>query len=553
MEQAQFRALVEAAASLDDLRDERFFVVPAIRRNRELLDVLRSTRAEKRSALEAWSQSEAISHTVRLRDSNKLPRWAQQIRELFASLPGAEIPGHGSLAQRLVQPAIAYASAQLRRRLTQQHLDALVHSAAIASAEKQLERTFVSLITPCLDLHLRAFENALQSLSRWRHVPATEVEDQFVGHDSGERLIALLGSFPPLAKLCAQVIGDWQARLFELASRFSRDRKAIERAFFERRNVGPIRGITLDISDPHRRGRESMILHFEKDRIVYKPRSGRSEADWFVFLQWTNREGFQEKFRTVRLLRRRTYHWAGYVAHCPCASSREVRAYYRRAGGIICAAYFLGAVDCHCENLIAVGDQPVLIDAETLFHPQTSPEMARSLYRTGLLPSPGFVSTRAAALSAFGSNGDGPHVPSYSGKNIPAKSHTADIEQGFTAMWKIIGEPSSPSRQAFEQQARRLAAQQWRRVHYPTEYYADIRERSLSPKALRTGLERSRQLALDLLRPTASAETALAEMKALERFDIPFFSAVPRQCGPDNSPSDLADLLKEVETALAAT
>jgi lantibiotic modifying enzyme len=120
-------------------------------------------------------------------------------------------------------------------------------------------------------------------------------------------------------------------------------------------------------------------------------------------------------------------------------------------------------------------------------------------------------------------------------------------------MWKIIGEPSSPSRKAFEQQARRLAAQQWRRVHYPTEYYADIRERSLSPKALRTGLERSRQLALDLLRPTASAETALAEMKALERFDIPFFSAVPRQCGPDNSPSDLADLLKEVETALAAT
>jgi lantibiotic modifying enzyme len=88
-------------------------------------------------------------------------------------------------------------------------------------------------------------------------------------------------------------------------------------------------------------------------------------------------------------------------------------------------------------------------------------------------------------------------------------------------------------------------------VHYPTGHYADIRDRSLSPKALRTGLERSRQLARDLLRPGASAELVLAEMKALERFDIPFFSRIPRRAMLEDSVSELTRLLGEVNAALA--
>src|SRR3982074_3100847 len=54
------------------------------------------------------------------------------------------------------------------------------------------------------------------------------------------------------------------------------------------------------------------------------------------------------------------------------------------------------ASDVHCENLIAAGDQPVLVDAETGFHPTlpapfssadpAATALAESVHRTALLP-----------------------------------------------------------------------------------------------------------------------------------------------------------------------
>ena len=53
----------------------------------------------------------------------------------------------------------------------------------------------------------------------------------------------------------------------------------------------------------------------------------------------------------------------------PCDTEDELRRFYRRQGIYIALLYFLDATDFHHENIMAVGEHPILIDLETLFQP----------------------------------------------------------------------------------------------------------------------------------------------------------------------------------------
>src|SRR5436190_1933921 len=80
-----------------------------------------------------------------------------------------------------------------------------------------------------------------------------------------------------------------------------------------------------------------------------------------------------------------------------------VPGFYQRLGGMIAAAYLLKAVDCHRENVIAVGEYPILVDVDALWHvsPLTRTQsLATVLYRTGFLPNsrPGSLQSRSSVL-----------------------------------------------------------------------------------------------------------------------------------------------------------
>ncbi|MEV7357021.1 DUF4135 domain-containing protein [Kitasatospora sp. NPDC091276] len=73
--------------------------------------------------------------------------------------------------------------------------------------------------------------------------------------------------------------------------------------------------------------------------------------------------------------------------------------------------YALDGTDLHFENLIACGDEPVLVDVETLFHPcvpadsQEDPAaraLESSVYRSGLLPRLLLGDERAVDVSGLG-------------------------------------------------------------------------------------------------------------------------------------------------------
>jgi lantibiotic modifying enzyme len=126
-----------------------------------------------------------------------------------------------------------------------------------------------------------------------------------------------------------------------------------------------------------------------------------TEAAYHRLLAWLNERGAPLPFKVLEVLDRSTHGWVEFVEHLPCRDHDEARRYYERAGMLLCLIYVLEGTDCHHENIIASGEYPVLIDAETLMHHRARavvPEdenaqteafgrLGHSVLRTGLLPA----------------------------------------------------------------------------------------------------------------------------------------------------------------------
>jgi lantibiotic modifying enzyme len=429
----------------------------------------------------------------------------------------------GSIFERMVAPAVAYAQRELRDRLKPyRSADFAVISSHF---ELQLTSLLIQTAKRAIDLHFRTFESASYSLSVTRNCTAGNLETVFF-ENYGERLVAFFRNFPALGRLWSDTISQWTIKVTELTNRAQADRLLIGRTFFSKRDPGPIRSITFNISDPHNRGRETVILHFDCGSVVYKPRSGYNERAWFSLLRWINEQQFFPQFRALRVLCRAHYSWIEHVVPTPCKSLSEIRNYYLRAGGLLCITHLLGAIDCHCDNLIAAGDQPILIDAETLLHPHVSSVgyHGPALLRTGLLPVPKNLDLDAFEVSGLGGTAMGPHTVKVDGRAIPLAAHCEDLEYGFQKMWNALS--SQPKvRDGFRRQIRLLERLRWRRVYYPTRKYIEIRDASLEPFALRSGRQRRRVIENLLQRDGVSASIRQRETRSILQLDVPRFTS----------------------------
>ena len=120
-----------------------------------------------------------------------------------------------------------------------------------------------------------------------------------------------------------------------------------------------------------------------------------------------------------------------------------MRRFYHRQGALLALLYVLDGTDMHYENLIAVGEQPVLVDVETLFHPSHAPAGAlsrdpayrallSSVYRTALLP-----------LLVSGEHG----VADMSGLvATPMRQHPPAWSIGLTPVWTRCISSGAPGR-----------------------------------------------------------------------------------------------------------
>ena len=353
--------------------------------------------------------------------------------------------------------------------------------------------------------------------------------------------------FPVLSRLWLQLISQWRDQITELLLRLAADRTALSRTLLDGQPIGPITNVRCSLSDPHNGGRTVILLEFMAGPVIYKPRPGDGEWEWFSLLHEMNARSFHPKLRGARVLRRKGYCWMEPIEPSSCPDQPAAHRFYRRMGGLIGAAYLLRAVDCHRGNLIAAGEHPVLVDAETLWHFSSETETGTPLDlldRTGFLPGSNRRSLQSRS-SVLGGAATGKHVPKIRDKTLRAVEYEREIVDGFCRAWRcILG--TRNRRAVFARRLRRIASRERRWIYRPTETYAAIARASIQPAAARSGIERELLIARLCSRKTVTETVIHAEIDALKRLDIPYLATRIN----DPSSPDPAIVPREVIEAL---
>lgn len=476
-------------------------------------------------------------------------------RELLGALEHIAFASRrGGPLTQLCAAGARYGLEKLERELSQELLRSL-SAKAKATLSRHLQRTLEQVTAPSLELEWNSFSLAMESLGFRQVSAANSAEQIFLGDRPTHRLRSLFRKFPVLPRLWLLAIRQWHKHIAELLSRIAKDRAAISRLFFDDRPITRIRNMRPGLSDPHKSGRSVTLIEFDSGLLVYKPRSGRSEAEWFELLRWINEHGFVPKLRAARVLERGSYSWMEYIEAKSCGDEAGIERFYERLGGTIAIAYLLKAVDCHRENVIAAGEFPVVVDVDALWHvsPLTKTQSPTTLlYRTGFFPNSRRRSLQSRS-SVLGFARTGKHLARIHDRPVEASDYAKEIVRGFCRAWDCLLGTSS-RRSIFLRKLHQIRRLPRRWIYLATERYAAILRASVSPSALKA--EEARKALITALCRRSSATPGLigAEVRALMQLDLPYFVRQTNELMPADKSAMPSELVEAIQnTLLSAT
>ncbi|MDE6426550.1 MAG: type 2 lantipeptide synthetase LanM [Ruminococcus sp.] len=134
---------------------------------------------------------------------------------------------------------------------------------------------------------------------------------------------------------------------------------------FLRSNV--VIDITCGEGDTHENGKTVVMLRFEDDEILYKPRELKITRKFFSFIDALNRRANLYKLPVIKSIWHDSFTIEEKIPYKTCTSETEIKRFYIRTGYLLAILYLLSGNDIHYENIIANGEYPCIIDLETMF------------------------------------------------------------------------------------------------------------------------------------------------------------------------------------------
>ena len=485
--------------------------------------------------------------------------------------------------EHFLLPAVVVARAMLRKRCYLDGTSPLLSNDAKLVQQRNLLKQLATLAAPTLMFEFERQQSfgttLLQRLGHQERGETNAPDDRyrkFIDHLLRDGGLSLFETYPVLGRMVATSVMTWIECNAELLQRLSADAAELSRRFADGQALGQVATLKTSLSDPHRGGRTVAVLGFTSGlRLVYKPKDLSLEQAFQHLLRWCNEHLQDLPLKLTTVFERADYGWVEFVEHEPCPNAVAVQRFYRRSGMLLCLLHALRATDCHCENLIARGEHLVLVDVETLMHPETQsieesrprqapPESAQlllfnSVLRTSMLPAWRFSADRKFAYDFSGLAGCHPedavrqkpvwrdintdrmglhstpanqapcgNIPMLDGVALSPNDHVPDICLGFERMYRLL----LTQKPALLGTASPLNMLRDRRVRFlfrETQLYADVLKRLRSPQHLRCGIAFSVELD-QLSRAFLVADDKpefwpilRAESHALERLDVPLF------------------------------
>jgi type 2 lantibiotic biosynthesis protein LanM len=390
-----------------------------------------------------------------------------------------------------------------------------------------------------------------------------------------EGILDLFIEYPVLARLLSTSSESWLSATTEILARLEKDQAEISGCFFDNKPIGRISDIDSELSDSHCGHRTVSKLVFESGfQVIYKPRSLDAEILFQRILAWLNRTDLPLQSIILKTLPRDEYGWIQSVSQEACSNKLQISSFYQRHGVNLFLAYMLGATDLHCENIVAHGAHPVLVDLETILHPSlrsngdideapaTDREIAYSILDSGLLPSftfgdsglsgydmsglggiPGqtypikrhiwinrYTDQMRLAFQYVSSDITTQHLPQYQGEYHLASDHIHEIAKGFGQISEFVIQNRIAFREKIVALTQEISTNSFRYVHRGTQVYFEILEKSLAPSCLKLGIDREIRLEVlwrNLVGKTIQEHIVQSEIDDLWETDIPIFRFSP--------------------------
>lgn len=518
------------------------------------------------------------------RAGTSVPAWARQVGEavairhdLTSLFDDRALRADDPIpAQELALPFLKAARAERDRRGAR---PSILAEAAVVGEERHLVRQLSAVLEALWDRELAIMRD--QQFGRLQEVVLRA--QGWTGREHHDRLAwtmlhgldELLEDHPALARQLGTVCDQWVTTTVEFRERLEADRAVIVEQLGDNRDPGQVVETRWGVSDPHRGGRTVVLVRFASGLgVVYKPKSLAAEVGLGRLIDWLNAGGFTPALATLHVVDRSDHGWVQRVEQQPVPDHAAADRYYERAGGLLALMRALDGSDCHHENVVAAGEHPYLIDAETLLQPRLRPprgervdgafamadrEISEGVLGVGLLPvwftRPG--AQTAVDVSGLGRLSDGatfglapqweglgtdlarrtmqawtptssPHDVVLDGEPTRCEDHEDALVRGYTRAHDILvaGRDDLLGDTGLLAQMRAATV---RVVLRGTWLYGRTLETAQQPRLLGDGVDRSmhfEQLCRPLLTdpdPSSRWPMIASEHRALEGGDVPLF------------------------------
>ena len=518
------------------------------------------------------------------------PIWLEKLGRAFSNFSCSEssslphsLGGKGTLGfLTAIEPLIHQALNQFR-----EGLQVLIQTKSVLPFNPE---TVEDILSACLPKQLMMIMSRTMVLE----LNVARLKGHLQGNNSHERFqnfikhlkqqkksLAILQEYPVLARQVTICLNNWVNYSLEFIHHLCEDWQQIKTVLFPEQEPGTLVAIDGNLGDRHREGKSVLIAKFSSGlKIVYKPKSIAVDVHFQELLSWLNERGEHPPFQTLKILERGAYGWLEFVSAQSCTSPEEIERFYQRQGAYLALLYALEATDFHFENLIAVGEHPILLDLEALFHQRLGDidttkashlaisTFSNSVFSTGLLPYQTWFNAESEGIDISGLGAAAGQLtpyavpqwegidtdemrlvrkkqeipvrdnqPTLNGAQVNVLDYAEAITIGFTQIYQLLLKHRDELLLA-DSPLQSFADNEVRVVVRPTLTYSLLLYESFHPDMLRDAIDRDRlfdRLWAGIEHNSHLIKVIPAEQDDLQKGDIPIFTTRPNSCDLWNS------------------